>query len=385
MSIFSLDWTPEVEQALRRFNITTISQLINYATEKDLREKGICSKLLINKILDDIERIARTLPALKVEINNRQRKNEEERQIVLNLQIAELKWIPLNLRKGLTVIGVKTLEELADVHTQRFINAGVDDFDVREIVHLARTVKIYLEKGEVKADDGSASESSRLIAPFNIREFAPWWIKELYRVGIYNIKAIIDCGGVYELEKKGIGSRRCKYSYAKDIWNMVEALSEDSAEIKEAMLEKEKECLEKRKTYERVPLENLIDLPFSLSLIVKELQLTTVGDVLNLSPESLIGKVTLPESQQNDVFSYIERLRAFYNNCDLEVFFISESLRADASSDIDQGEGTTFENCYTNLAVVRNELNETAIDLGVRMRAAAELTDLLEGKDMKNK
>ena len=202
MSIFSLDWTPEVEQALRRFNITTISQLINYATEKDLREKGICSKLLINKILDDIERIARTLPALKVEINNRQRKNEEERQIVLNLQIAELKWIPLNLRKGLTVIGVKTLEELADVHTQRFINAGVDDFDVREIVHLARTVKIYLEKGEVKADDGSASESSRLIAPFNIREFAPWWIKELYRVGIYNIKAIIDCGGVYELEKK---------------------------------------------------------------------------------------------------------------------------------------------------------------------------------------
>ena len=166
---------------------------------------------------------------------------------------------------------------------------------------------------------------------------------------------------------------------------MVEALSEDSAEIKEAMLEKEKECLEKRKTYERVPLENLIDLPFSLSLIVKELQLTTVGDVLNLSPESLIGKVTLPESQQNDVFSYIERLRAFYNNCDLEMFFISESLKADASSDIVQGEGMTFEECYAKLVRVRGGLEDTARGLNERMRGAVELTELCAGDDIKNK
>lgn len=383
-SVFSLDWSPEVAEELKRINISTISQVIDYTTEAALRRKGVHSKVVINKILADIERIVQALPALKIEINKRQRKKEEERQNILKLPVAELKWIPLNLRKSLAVIGVKTLEEFADVHTQRFINTEVEDIEVREIVHLAEMVKKYLEEDGV-IEDGIALEASRLIAPFNVREFAPWWIKELYRVGIYNIKAIIDCGGIYELEKKGIGSRRSKYSYAKDIWNMVEALSKESPEIKAAMLEKDKERLKKRNVYERVPLENLINLPSSFALIVKELQLSTVGEVLNLSPESLIGKVTLLEAQQKEIFDYIKRLRVFYNNCDLEVFFISESLRADASSDIDQGEGTTFKNCYTNLAVVRNKLNETASDLGVRMRAAAELTDLLEGKDIKNK
>ena len=123
----------------------------------------------------------------------------------MKLPVTELKWIPLNLRKSLAVIGVKTLEEFADVHTQRFINTEVEDIEVREIVHLAEMVKKYLEEDGV-IEDGIALEASRLIAPFNVREFAPWWIKELYRVGIYNIKAIIDCGGIYELEKKGIGS-----------------------------------------------------------------------------------------------------------------------------------------------------------------------------------